>query len=184
MTKLVTPQSDKLHKATETSGGWPISLTVATVVVASMLLVALAVMTLGWMGARSALVTTATRTASDSGILVNERARRMLEPVQATLRQISFDPIASAKTLDERLDRLFVLSEELTANGLLSSLYVGYQNGEFILVRALDKPALRTLVDAPKRANFLVQARTRVKNEQTIGEYLFYNADGKLIERR
>lgn len=184
MTKLVTPQSDKLHKATETSGGWPISVTVATVVIASMLMVALAVMTLGWMGARSALVTTATRTASDSGILVNERARRMLEPVQATLRQISFDPIASAKTLDERLDRLFVLSEELTANGLLSSLYVGYQNGEFILVRALDKPALRTLVDAPKRANFLVQARTRIKNEQTIGEYLFYNADGKLIERR
>lgn len=149
-----------------------------------MLLVALAVMSLGWVGARGALVTMATRTASDSGVLLNERAKRMLEPVQATLRQISSDPISSASTLDERLRRLFVLAEELAANGLISSLYVGYANGEFILVRALDKPALRQLVAAPARSNFLVQARTLQKNKQIVGEYLFYSADGVLLERR
>lgn len=164
--------------------GWSISITVTSVVVVAMLLVAVAVLSLGWMGARSALVITATRTASDSGVLVNERARRMLEPVQATIRQIAFDPIVSSTTLRERLDRLFVLSEELTVNPLLSALYVGYPNGEFLLVRPLDKAPVRQRFQAPPRSNFMVQARSRQPGGDIIGEYLFYSSNSVLLERR
>ena len=178
-------QTNEPHGTTEVAArGWPISLIVAIVVVVSMLAVATAILTVGWFAARSSLVIAATRTATDSGALVNERARRMLEPVQASLRQISFDVLVSATTLDERLARLFVLSEELTANPLLSSLYVGYKNGEFILVRALDKPEHRKLVQAPAGANFMAQARTLRPGGKIVGEYFFYTANAVLIERR
>lgn len=166
------------------SRGISISLTVTTAVVIAMLLVAAAVLTLGWVGARSALVVTATRTANDSGALINERARRMLEPVQATVRQIALDPIVSVTSLPERLKRLYVLSDELIANPLLASLYVGNKKGEFLLVRPLENAAMRERFLAPPRANFMAQARTLHRDGSIVGEYFFYSADNVLLERR
>jgi HD-GYP domain-containing protein (c-di-GMP phosphodiesterase class II) len=159
-------------------------VSIATVVVASMLILGLAVLALGSYGSRRNAIATATRTAQDVGRLVSEQARRRLEPAQATVRQLSFDPIASAGTLEQRLQRLHVLSEELAVNELVASLYVGYTNGDFILVRPLDQPAMRQRFQAPPMANFLAQTVTRQPDGQRRGEYRFYTANRRLIELR
>jgi hypothetical protein len=67
--------------------GWSIKLSIASVVVVSMLVLALAIIGLGWQGARQTLLDTASRTAADAGQLISEKSRRMLEPAQATLRR-------------------------------------------------------------------------------------------------
>ena len=92
------------------------------------------------------LSATATQTARDAGKLITEQARRMLEPAQSTVRQLGFDPIATATTLDERLQRIYVLSEELAVNELVSAIYVGYDNGDFVLAR--QQPCRRQPADA------------------------------------
>lgn len=178
------PGSVYAHVLTRLAGGWSIRVLTALAVMGSMLVVAVVVVGLGWIGARNAMLETATRLAQDSGALVKERAKRMLEPAHATLRQLAFNPIAAAQSLDDRLAHLPALSQELDANPLISSLYVGYQNGEFLLVRALDKPEIRALFKAPARANFMVQARTLNSRGRMEGEYLFYNADGEIVARR
>ncbi len=149
-----------------------------------MLVLAAAVLALGSYGSQQNAIATATRTARDAGKLVTEQARRMLEPAQSTVRQLAFDPIVTARTLEERLERLYVLSEELAVNDLLSALYVGYDNGDFILVRPLDRPEVRRRFEAPPMANFLVQSVTQQPDGTRRGEYRFYTANSTLVERR
>ena len=164
--------------------GWSLRVTVAVVIVMAMLVVALVVGGAGWAGARTAMLDTASRTAQDVGTLTNERALRLLEPVQATLRQLSFDPMVTAHSHGERLKRLHVLTEELKANKLVAALYMGYPNGEFVLTRRLDLPEVRARFSAPVGADVVVQLQTLNPDQQLTGSYLFYDAAGSLIEKR
>ncbi|WP_082752558.1 HD domain-containing phosphohydrolase [Janthinobacterium sp. B9-8] len=166
------------------SASWPIRFSIATVVVLCMLVLAVAVIGIGWQGARSTLLDTAARTARDAGQLITEKSRRMLEPAQATLRMLVDDPIANATTPEARLLRLGTLSDVLTANELLSSVYVGYSDGSFMLVRPLDRAEIRQKFNAPPMSNFLVQSVQSQPDGQLKGEYLFFNAGRSLIERR
>jgi HD-GYP domain-containing protein (c-di-GMP phosphodiesterase class II) len=164
--------------------GWTIKLSIASVVVISMLVLALAIIGMGWQGARQTLLDTASRTASDAGQLITEKSRRMLEPAQATLRLLASDPLANARNLDERLTRLRTLSDVLVNNPLASAIYMGYDDGSFFLVRPLDTPEMRQRFDAPPKSNFLVQSLQARANGPALGEFLFFSANRQLIERR
>ncbi|RUP24880.1 MAG: metal-dependent phosphohydrolase [Curvibacter sp.] len=168
----------------ESGRGFSLRLSIATVVVFSMLLVAVVVIGTGWVGARANAIDTATRVATDAGRSIGERAKGLLEPAKSSLRQLTFDPITTARTLEARLARIYVMSEELVANPLLSSVYVGYEDGEFLLVRPLDQPAQRKLFAAPPKSNFMAQSRTRDRQGRWLGEYLFFDTDRRLLERR
>jgi len=168
----------------EPGQGFSLRISIATVVVFSMLLVAVVVIATGWVGARSNAIGTATRMATDAGKLVGERAKGLLEPAKSTLRQLTFDPITTASTLEARLERIHVMSEELVANPLLSSVYVGYEDGAFLLVRPLDQPAQRKLFAAPPKSNFMAQSRARDRQGRWQGEYLFFDTARRLLERR
>ena len=163
--------------------GWPIKPSIATVVVLAMVVIAIALISLGWAGARQSMLDTASKAAKDAGLLITEKTHRMLEPAQATLRLLATDPIVDATTLDQRLQRLRTLSDVLTSNNLASAIFVGYATGDFMLVRPLDTPELRQRFEAPPKANFLVQS-VEVKAGQPVGEFLFFNASRDLIERR
>ncbi|MDZ7938602.1 MAG: HD domain-containing phosphohydrolase [Rhodoferax sp.] len=164
--------------------GWPIKLSIASVVVVAMLVLAAAIIGLGWQGARQALLDTASRTASDAGQLITEKSRRMLEPAQATLRLLASDPLANARTLDERLTRLRTLSDVLVSNPLASAIYMGYDDGSFFLVRPLNSHAMRQRFGAPPKSSFLVQSLQMQANGQRVGEFLFFNANREFLARQ
>src|SRR6188508_3035798 len=120
---------------TPSVAGWPIKLSIASVVVTSMVILAVTIITLGWMGARQSLLDAASKSARDAGLLINEKSYRMLEPAQATLRLLTSTPLIQATTLEQRLLQLRTLSDVLIANRLMSAVYVGYADGSFFLVR-------------------------------------------------
>jgi HD-GYP domain-containing protein (c-di-GMP phosphodiesterase class II) len=166
------------------SMAWPIKFSIATVVVLCMLVLAVAVIGMGWRGARNTMLDTATRTASYSGLLIAEKSHNMLKPIHATLSMLVADPIASASTLEERLLRLDALADILTANELMTSVFVGYSDGSFINVRPLDQLGVRQKFNAPPMSNFLVRSVQRQPDGQFQSEYLFFNSSYQLLERR
>lgn len=166
------------------AAGWPIKLWLSTVVVLAMVVLSMVVVSMGWRGARESLVETASKTARDAGLLVAEKSRRMSEPAEATLRILATDPIANAKSLDERLERLRTLADVLISNPLAEAIFVGYTDGSFLLVRSLDKQETRLQLLAPPRSNFLVQSIESQSSSQVKGSYLFYDANLNLLERR
>ncbi|WAZ44575.1 cache domain-containing protein [Bordetella pertussis] len=159
-------------------------LLIAGLAVAAIFLVAAVLIALSWMNSRNLLLDAAARTANDAAQITFEHTRRMIEPASATLRTLSFDPIVSAPRLQDRLERMRLLAEELAANPLISALYVGYDNGDFLLARMLDDPGIRQHFGAPGQARFLVQTVTRAADGTAEGDFLFYDGGLSPITRR
>lgn len=78
------------------------------------------------------------------------------QPIRHLLSLLAGDPAAQATNLEQRLSLLRPFSQSLTDNPSLASLYLGYANGDFFMVRPLRSTALKTLLKAPEAAAFQV----------------------------
>ncbi|PSS58458.1 HD domain-containing phosphohydrolase [Pseudomonas sp. BBP2017] len=131
---------------------------------------------LAWQGYRAiqqTLVAAAGDAAQQFGKTIDERARRLVDPVQSSIRLLAFNPAAG--NLTQRLEQLAQLVENLNANRMLSAAYVGYSNGEFLLVRRLRDPQLLQHFAAPPGTTFLVQSISAGNQGAMLGEWRFYD---------
>lgn len=139
-----------------------------------------------WQGYRSSsalLIAAANDSAQQLGVLLNERAERLLDPAEGALRILSFDPLVQAQTLEQRLERLPVMTETLRSNRTLSAVYAGYANGDFFLLRRTRKGAQLGERVMPEAAAFLVQSVEQgVAEGEVAGRWLIYDAEGKQLE--
>src|SRR3989344_1525723 len=117
-------------------------------------------------------------------LLISERVPHIVAPADATLRLLAFDPIASATTLQARLRRLPVFVRLLEQNALLSAVFIGYSDGQFLLMRPLRNAALRARLQAPAEAAFLVQSMARERSAAglmgLVGRWNYYDAQLRL----
>src|SRR5690554_8207353 len=88
-------------------------------------------------------------------MVLNERARRLTLPAQSVIRVLAHDRIATAGNLEERLAQLPALAETLNSNPMLSAVYIGYDNGEFLLLRPLKSGTPR-IAAAPDDATYQI----------------------------
>lgn len=137
---------------------WPLPTLIAVVVVGAMLALGALLVWQGWHVARTALLQSAQESTQAMGRLVDEKVRRLMAPASATLNYLVSDPVMFAFDPGERLERAGTFIQILQSIPFLSAAYVGYANGEFILVRPLRTDAVRASVDAPPEAAFLVQS--------------------------
>ncbi|MGB6103213.1 MAG: HD domain-containing phosphohydrolase [Pusillimonas sp.] len=112
---------------------------------------------------------------------LNERARRLIEPPENVIHLLAYDPITQATTLAQRLYRLPLLAESLNANEMLSAIYVGYTNGEFLLLRELSSQPLKESFSAPPDSEFLVQSISLGPDLTMAGEWRFYSRELGLL---
>lgn len=162
--------------------GLPLQLLIAAAIMLSTLALGAALGWQGYYGVQRTLVAAAGDSAQQLGKTINERARRLIDPAQSSIRLLSYDPIAEADNLPERLDRLPVLVESLAANKMLSAVYVGYPNGEFLLVRRLRGAELKQRFAAPEGSAFLVQSETLGDGGAMVGEWRFYDRELALLK--
>ena len=163
---------------------WPVRPVIAGMVVTAMCFVATVLITLNWFSSRSLLIDSAVQTSYYAAHAASEHARRLIEPASATLRTLSFDPLVTAPRQPERLARMRLLAAELIANPLVSAIYVGYADGDFLLIRPLENPQIRQQLQAPESASYLVQAVTREPQEPPAGAFYFYDANLDLVTQR
>ena len=121
----------------------PFEVVIASVVVSAMLLLTVVLVYQVGTSARQAIIAASDDSAQHISMLISERVHHVVDPADATLRLLAFDPIASANTLTARLRRLPVLHSLLDQNALLSAVFIGYSDGQFLLMRPLRNAALR-----------------------------------------
>ena len=91
-------------------------------------------------------------------------------------------PMAGA-SLEDRLATLGVLNEALRLNPHMSSIFVGYEDGEFFLVRSVgDRRVAAQALDAPKGSRFAVQSIERDGGVR--GTLLFFDNALELLDTR
>lgn len=157
---------------------------VAGVVVGAMLLLMTVVSWQVHRSAQTAIVAASDENAHRVAAFIHERAKRIVQPADAALHLLRFDPISGAQDLDARLQRLPALTGLLELDPLLAAVYVGYHDGQFFLVRPLRSAAVRDKLQAPPQAAFLVQSRARRADGGLGGRWMFYDQQLQLLQAR
>ncbi|MFK3819800.1 HD domain-containing phosphohydrolase [Pseudomonas sp. NPDC089407] len=152
---------------------------VALAIMLGMLLLGAALAWQGYRGLRQTLIAAAGDSAQQVGKTLDERARRLIDPAQSSIRLLAYNP--TAHTLAQRLERLPQLVETLDANRMLSAAYLGYPNGEFLLIRRLREPQLLQRFGAPAGTAFLVQSVSH-EGGALQGEWRFYDQALNLLQ--
>lgn len=127
----------------------------------------------GYRGARAVLVAAATDSTRQVGSLLDERAERLLSPGENALRMLVHDPLASARNLSDRVNRLPALVQLVRDGATISAVYAGYPDGEFFLVRRVPEGGIDGYL-LPERTYYLVQSIER-DGEQMRGRWLFFD---------
>ncbi|WP_422909430.1 HD domain-containing phosphohydrolase [Pseudomonas sp. MAC6] len=105
------------------------------------------------------------------------------QPIRHLLSLLSLDPATQSTDLESRLALLPSFIQALRDNPMLNSLYLGYRNGDFFMVRPLDSGALKQRFEAPPGASYQVWSIHR-ENQIIRSEYLFYDDELNEISRR
>ena len=104
-------------------------------------------------------------------------ARELYAPVETLVEQSA--RLDVGKTLDELPLSIDYFAESLASHPQLDAIYLGFDDGDFFLVRALREDALtRRLLDAPDDAAFVVQRIERDRFDRP--RYLTVYHDGDL----
>ena len=88
---------------------------------------------------------------------------------------LSMGGLPKATTLDERLEFLPVLSKVLETNQALSSFEVGYDNGDFFIIRDVFNAYMREQFKAPIGTLYMVDSIERLASNKTTGTRIFYD---------
>lgn len=165
--------------------GVPLQLLVSGAIVASMLVLALVLITKSYSDYRNTLIAASAASARQLADNLDSHLRHLLEPIESTLQILTLDPLAQARTLEQRRQRLPVLVQALKANPVLSAVYVGYPDGSFVLLRGLVNVSVRDSVQAPKGAVYMLQSVERNAAGQVLrGTWQFYDSRLQLLEVR
>jgi len=78
-------------------------------------------------------------------------------PVFNSLKLLSHSSLSTSASFKERLAYIGVLSTALNTEESITAVQVGYENGDFFIVRKLNTDALKTQFNAPERAVFLAE---------------------------
>src|SRR5215831_2132800 len=87
--------------------------------------------------------------------------KNLFEGVETTVTWGSVAPLAAAGSLSERMRSLPTLAEVLRRRPQMAAVYVGYDDGDFFLVRPLRDEVSRKEFGAPPNADFLLQSIER-----------------------
>jgi HD-GYP domain-containing protein (c-di-GMP phosphodiesterase class II) len=107
----------------------------------------------------------------------------VIAPAEMAVNMLSYSLINTAGKLAPRMDRMDVLREALASSSALSSIYVGYDDGDFFFVRRIRDAAERASLKAPEGAQFVVQSIDRGDAEDTQGIFLFLGKELETLQR-
>ncbi|MBR0566864.1 HD domain-containing protein [Azoarcus sp. L1K30] len=118
-------------------------------------------------------------TAEDLSRRINRETLGALEglfaPAQMAVGLLAREPQSGAASLDARLAGADFMRTALLHSTALSSLYVGYPNGDFLFMRRILNAEERRSLDAPEDTAFVIQGIQHGAAPR--GEYRYLDAD-------
>lgn len=104
-------------------------------------------------------------------------------PARAVADLMALDDIVVAQDFDTRLQSVGFLRAALAQSSNISAAYVGYQNGDFFIMRKVTADAQRTSFGAPADTAYIVQAIERKAGAPRENIMLFFDASLREIGR-
>jgi hypothetical protein len=109
---------------------------------------------------------------------------RLYAPAELAVEIIALHDITRAETHSERLPHVAFLSGFLDQSAALSSVYVGYDDGDFIMLVPTENDEARSRYNAPADTVFVVQSIERFPNGGVRSRYVFLDIAMNTIGER
>ena len=164
--------------------GIPVQFAVATAICLSIVLLSIVLMYQDFRGMEAGVVSATQITAQHMSGSISQNIHSTIAPATTTLKLMQFSRLAMAKSLEERLISLPILATALEATPISTAVYVGYDTGEFFLLRKL--PENFPLLDSPPppETRFLLQAVTLDQDGGFTSQFNFYGPSLSLLRQR
>ncbi|PCD01233.1 cache domain-containing protein [Halopseudomonas pelagia] len=108
---------------------------------------------------------------------------RLYQPPAQALNLLALSDLSSTISLEQRLNYLPQLAQVLIDNPQLNSLYQGWPTGDYMMLRPLRTPSLRTRFNAPFEAVWMVW-HIQMGPEAGKAVHLFYDEQLQILEQR
>jgi len=106
------------------------------------------------------------------------------QPIRHLLGLLALNEKNLSRDSYQRMSLLPMFAQALNDNPKLASLYLGYDDGDFFMVRPLRDERLKQIFDAPSNAAFQVWTIDRSGDARPISESQYFDADLNWISRR
>jgi sigma-B regulation protein RsbU (phosphoserine phosphatase) len=137
--------------------GFRLRVHIATLFVALIVAAGLALVGYGYVATSRLLVSAAEQEVGRVAERTASEVQALLAPTHLLVGLMAQHRLTRASSLAERLESLPALTGALDRHAEISAVYVGFDNGDFFLVRPLH--AARPHLEAPVDAVYLVQSR-------------------------
>ena len=154
---------------------FPLHVHISTLFLALILILGGVIGTLSYQASREILETTASDLSTRISRETLSEFKNIIGPAEMATRLLSFDGISVTNSLEERLENLGFMREALNNSEALTSIYVGYGNGDFFMVRRIRGESGRKFFNAPEGTAFIVQSIDRV-GETPRGRFIYLDA--------
>jgi HD-GYP domain-containing protein (c-di-GMP phosphodiesterase class II) len=148
----------ELHPGIAMARRYPLQVHISTLFLTLVLVVGGGIGWLGYDVSRTIL----DDTAGDLEVRIEDELQRAfmanVQPAELAARVLSVSSLTGARTLEGRLEHLPLLRELLRDSPAVTSLYVGYANGDFFMIRRLWNDEDQAFFNAPAGAGYLVQS--------------------------
>jgi sigma-B regulation protein RsbU (phosphoserine phosphatase) len=135
----------------------PLRVLIGVLFVALLALAGLAIVGYGYVATSRLLLSASEETFEHVAERTADRMRALLAPARLLVGLLASHRLTRATTLEARLEAVPFLAAALAEHAQISAIYVGYDDGQFFLLRPLrDRPSALRL-GAPPGAAFLVQ---------------------------
>ncbi len=131
----------------------------------------------GFKFSREMLETAAADLTGRVGQKTVEQIDALVAPAEMAINLVRHAPLGVSNTPPRLMAQLPFLKAALDGSSALSSIYIGYANGDFFLLRRLDADAERAAFAAPVGTRYIVQSIAR-EGGAPRGRYVFL--DGEL----
>jgi hypothetical protein len=163
---------------------YPLHITLAAVFVTALVVFGVAVIAYGYIQGRRVELLGAEDLMDRIGRQLSADIAGLYQPAQGLVDITSRSAIWAGDTLEERLAALPPVAEALDLNSSISAFYIGYEDGDFFLIRTLHQNRLAgETLEAPEGSAYAIQSIERGSTDP-VETLLFFDEKLQLIERR
>ncbi len=159
---------------------FPLHIHITTVFLVLILTVGSTIGYLGYRNAHRILDTAARDLTAQIELGTIKELDGIISPADMVSRMVARDALIEEGSFVNRMRRVPVLREALRGSDALSSIYLGYPNGDFFFFRRLYDETERAGFDAPAGSIYMVQTIER-DDDTAIGRFIFFDESLRLL---
>lgn len=152
---------------------FPLHMHVSALFVLLTLAIGGLLLAVGYVTSRTLITSMADDLSLRIGRETSAELQRILQPVETVVHVLALDELSRQSSLEQRLTRLEFVRSMLDRHPALSSVYAGYDNGDFFMVRQLQGQAEAQRLKAPSGTRYIVQSIERSRQR---GRYIYLDA--------